>query len=396
MEVFRHTNSTNGNSKVTAGETTTLGDPKLPKEVEYHARLENLRTRISESDLNGVILVPGPNLRYYTGVHSLLLERPYLFFIPKTSEPHLVAPKLESGPFLRMSGNMKVHSWTDNEGPAESFRQVSEALSFIGKWGVEGRTPFLFINNLLRHAKPDLQDAEPLLQGIREVKQQSEIKFLKRAARILSKSFLKIPHLLKPGISELQLAKAVREAIYSQGAESVDDVLVQSGPFAADSHHLPSDRKIKRNESVVIDISCTCSGYYADITRTFISGKDEGFRQLYEKVREANEAAIDESRSGRTVGAVDYSARNLLEQNGLGKYFTHRTGHGLGLEVHEAPYIIAEGKETLQPSMVFTIEPGAYIPGKMGVRIEDDVLTTSNRCDVLTRLLPRDYGWWKQ
>jgi Xaa-Pro dipeptidase len=295
-----------------------------------------------------------------------------------------------------MSGDIRVHPWTDNEGPSGSFRQAAEALSLNGKWGVEGRTPFLYINNLLRHAKPELENAEPLLQSIREVKQQSEIMLLKTAARILSKSFLKIPQLLRPGSTELELAQALRETIYSYGAESVDDVLVQSGPFAADPHHLPLDRKVKRNESVVIDISCTYSGYYADITRTFIPGKDEEFSQLYEKVREANEAAIDESRSGRTVGAVDHSARNLLEQSGLGKYFTHRTGHGLGLEVHEAPYIIAEGKETLQPSMVFTIEPGAYIPGKMGVRIEDDVLTTSNHCDVLTRLLPRDYGWWKQ
>jgi Xaa-Pro dipeptidase len=207
---------------------------------------------------------------------------------------------------------------------------------------------------------------------------------------------VKIPHLMKPGMTELQLAQALRETIYSNGADSVDDVLVQSGPFAADSHHVPSNRKLKRNESVVIDVSCTYSGYFADITRTFILGKDEKFGHVYEKVREANEAAIDESRSGRTVGAVDHSARSVLEQNGLGGYFTHRTGHGLGLEIHEAPYIVADGDELLRPKMVYTIEPGAYITDKMGVRIEDDVLTTDSSCEVLTRSLPREYGWWKR
>jgi Xaa-Pro dipeptidase len=184
--------------------------------------------------------------------------------------------------------------------------------------------------------------------------------------------------------------------IYSSGAESVDDVLIQSGPFAADSHHLPADRKIKRNEGVVIDATCTYSGYFADITRTFISGNNDKLKNLYERVREANEAAIDASRSGSSVGSVDYSARSILDRNGLGQYFTHRTGHGLGLEVHEAPYIIAEGDELLQPSMVFTIEPGTYVPGKMGVRLEDNVLTTKQHCEVLTRSLPRDYGWWKR
>lgn len=368
----------------------------LNEEDEYHARLANLKKRIGEKDLNGVILVPGPNLRYYTGVHSLLLERPYLFFVPKSGNPHLVAPKLESGPFLRMVNHIEIHSWTDNEGPSAALQQVSEKLSLNAKWGVEGRTPFLFIDNLLRHAKPELENAEPLLQGIRELKQQSEINSLKKSARVLAKSFLNIPQLLKPGITEIQLAKALREMIYSNGAESVDDVLIQSGPFAADSHHLPANRKIRRNEGVVIDATCTYSGYFADITRTFISGKNEELKNLYERVREANEAAIDASRSGRTVGSVDYSARSLLERNGLGGYFTHRTGHGLGLEVHEAPYIIAEGDEILQPSMVFTIEPGTYIPGRMGVRLEDNVLTTSQHCEVLTRSLPRDYGWWKR
>jgi Xaa-Pro dipeptidase len=369
---------------------------RLPKENEYRSRIANLQTHLVEKGLNGMILVPGPNLAYYTGVHSFLLERPFLFFIPKASKPRLVAPKLESGPYLRISEDISVHSWTDNEGPSDSLRQVSEELPLEGKWGVEGRLPFLYIDSLMRHAKPDLENGEPLLQSIRELKHDSEIKLLKKAARILSKSFMNVPHLMKPGLTELQLAQAFRETIYSNGADSVDDVLVQSGPFAADSHHLPSNRKLKRNEGVVIDVSCTHSGYFADITRTFILGKDEKFGRVYEKVREANEAAIDESRSGRTVGAVDHSARSVLERNGLGSYFTHRTGHGLGLEIHEAPYIVADGDEPLQPTMVYTIEPGAYIPGKMGVRIEDDVLATSGRCEVLTRSLPRDYGWWKR
>lgn len=361
----------------------------------YLHRLEKLRRVVRENRLNGIILVPGPNLRYYTGVNSLLLERPFLFFVSGNGDAHLLAPTLESGPYLEAPFTITVHHWDDAEGPSRAFEKLVRELPVNGKWGLEGIVPFRFIHHLLNHAHPELEDAESLLQGIRELKEPQEVELLKRAASILSKSFLKIPDIIKPGISELELARRISEQIYSNGAESVGDVLVQSGRMAADPHHLPSSKKLRRNESIVVDATCTISGYFADITRTFIMGSDRRFESMYENVLEAQEAAIKASDIGVPVGSVDQAARGYLRGSGLDRYFIHRTGHGLGLEVHEAPYIVPGGNETLRACMIFTVEPGVYIPGKVGVRIEDEVLTTDEACKVLTKALPKKFGWWR-
>ncbi len=361
----------------------------------YLVRLEKLRRLISERGFEGTILVPGPNLRYFTSVNSLLLERPFLFFVPREGQAHLVAPTLESGPFLKAPVEIVVHTWDDGEGPMGAIGESVRQLRLQGKWGIEGRAPYGYIHALLKCVNPQLEDAEPLLQKMRAVKDAQEIGLLRRATSILAKSFLKVPEMLRPGIRELELARKISEEIRLRGADSAEDVLVQSGAMAADGHHLPSSKKIKRKESVVVDASCTYSGYFADITRTFTIGKDSTFKSLYQNVHDAQVAAIDSSKNGVTVGSIDAAARNFLQQKGLGKYFVHRTGHGLGLDVHEAPYIIPGGNEVIEPSMVFTVEPGVYMQGKTGLRIEDDILVTEKGRKILTGSLPKEFEWWR-
>ncbi len=146
---------------------------------------------------------------------------------------------------------------------------------------------------------------------------------------------------------------------------------------------------------MVIDTVSTYGGYTADITRTFIMGKNAEFDKVYASVLEAQEKAIDSARIGVPVGDVDSAARDSLREAGLDRYFIHRTGHGLGLEVHEAPYIVSGGRSKLRPGMVFTVEPGAYIPGRLGVRIEDNVAITLGGREVLTASLPKENGWWR-
>jgi Xaa-Pro dipeptidase len=361
----------------------------------YALHLGKLGKLVSENGFEGIILVPGPNLRYFTSVNSLLLERPFLFFVPKEGQPHLVAPTLESGPYLRAPVPIVVHNWDDGVGPGKAIEETVRQLGIRGKWGLEGKVPYQYLSQLLKYAQPLLENAEPALQKIREVKDAQEIKLLQRAASILSKSFLKIPEMLKSGISELDLARQISQEIAINGAESAQDVLVQSGAMAADGHHLPSNKKIRRKESIVVDASCTFSGYFADITRTFVIGSDRTFESLYQNVLYAQTAAIRASQQGVTVGSIDHAARGYLQQNGLDKYFVHRTGHGLGLEVHEAPYIIPEGTEVLQASMVFTVEPGVYMRDKTGLRIEDDILVTEGGRKVLSKSVPNEFEWWR-
>jgi Xaa-Pro dipeptidase len=361
----------------------------------YSNRLDKLRETVGRAGLDGVVLVPGPNLRYYTGVNSFLLERPFLMAVPVHGDPHLVAPTLESGPYLRSPLRIAIHSWNDGEGPSNATGEMVGQLRLNGRWGLEGKVPYSFVHLLLKFAQPQFENADPILQGIRSVKDIDEVKLLKRSASILCKAFLKIPDIITAGMSELEVAQRFANAVYSNGAESAPDILVQSGPMAADPHHLPSTRKLRRKESIVVDASCTFEGYFSDITRTFMIGTKPGFVELYESVLQAQLSAISASCAGVTVGSIDNAARRSLQEKALDSYFVHRTGHGLGLEVHEAPYIVPNGAEIIQGSMAFTIEPGVYMQGKIGVRIEDDVMATSHGNKVLTRSLPKEFGWWK-
>lgn len=365
------------------------------RQITFPNRLEKLRQNAAANHLDGIILVPGPNLRYFTSVSSFLLERPFLYFVPKEGQTHLVAPTLESGPYLKAPVEIVVHSWNDDQGPRNALETAVQQLGLHGRWGVEGRAPFQYTSQLSMVAQPQLENAEPILERIRAEKDEQEVRLLQRASSILAKSFLKIPAMMNPGMSEVELARKISEEIQLAGAESAQDVLVQSGPMAADGHHQAGARRIRRKESVIVDATCTFSGYYADITRTFIMGREPVFENLYESVLAAQKAAIVSSTKGATVGSIDNAARNYLQRNGLGEYFVHRTGHGLGLEVHEAPYIIAGGSEAVQESMVFTIEPGVYIRDKTGVRIEDDILINKHGTKILTKAVPKEFGWWR-
>ena len=359
----------------------------------FGRRVRRLKERVSKAGLDGVVVVPGPNMRYFTGVNSLLLERPFMLLVPADGGAHMVAPALESGPYAGGQLGIEVHPWTDSEGWDGAIARCVEGVGMKGEWGVEGRTPFLFLHRLMKRASPRFVDAEPILQGLREVKDEAEVRLLRRSAAILSKSFGEFPDILEEGLSELEVAKRVTDVIYANGATKVDDVLVQSGPRAADPHGLPSARKMRRGESIVIDIGSVFEGYYADITRTYCLGRSLEVEKVYEKVLEAETSGIDSAADGVRVGSVDGAARGVLNRAGLGKYFIHRTGHGLGLEVHEAPYIVEGGREKLGRSMCFTVEPGVYIRGKLGVRIEDDVLMEGKRGRAITNT-PKEYGWW--
>ena len=322
-----------------------------------------------------------------------MLERPFMLLVPLAGEPQLITPALESGPYRSALISLGVHAWTDSDGPDEAIRNAKKSSGMEGEWGVEGRAPFQYTDKLAKGSRTKLVNAEPILQRLRESKDSSEVGLLKKSAQALSRAFSGFPGLIREGATELELARAMTDAIYAQGVEKVDDMLVQAGQMAADPHHLPSARKVNRGESIVVDVGSTYGGYYADITRTFCIGRSPVVERVYSKVLEAQEAAVAASKAETEVGKVDTAARRVLESAGMGKYFFHRTGHGLGLEIHEAPYIVDGGKERLGPGMCFTVEPGAYIRGKLGVRIEDDILIEGKRGVQITDV-PKEFGWW--
>ena len=357
-------------------------------------RAGRLAKALQSAGLEGAIIAPGPNLVYYTGVRAHLFERPFLLLIQSDGEAHLLAPKLEAGPF-RGSIPLKVRAWDDTEGPSGAVRDLIAGINAKGTWGCEGRVPFGFLDHLLSKGLK-VKPADGVLQSIREVKEPEELELLKRSAAMLSGSILKVPDALREGMTEKELSRFIFDDVMASGADEVDP-MVQSGARAADPHSVTSTRKIGRGESVVVDVVSSYAGYAADITRTFVIGSDGDAEKVYRSVLSAQEKAIDSARDGVATGKVDAAARDSLKKDGLAKYFIHRTGHGLGLEVHEAPYIVAGGGELLSSGMVFTVEPGAYMPGKLGVRIEDDVaISKGGDADVITGKVPKEYGWWRK
>jgi len=360
----------------------------------YSKRVKALKEELVEAGLRGAIIVPGPNMQYFTGVNSLLLERPFMLLVPADGELHLVSPAFEAGPYEAGSLPMEIHPWTDSQGSDGAIAKAVKGAGMKGRWGAEGRVPYLYLDRLMDQASPKLRSAEPILQGMREVKDEEEVKLLRRAAIILSRAFQEFPGLLKEGLTELEVAKAAVDLIYAKGATHVDDMLVQSGARAADPHGLPSAKKIERGDSIIMDVGATFEGYYADITRAFCMGRSPEMEKVYHQVLLANTSGIGEAAKGVRVGEVDAAARDVLRKAGMGRYFTHRTGHGLGLEIHEAPYIVEGGREKLESNMCFTVEPGVYVKGKLGVRIEDDVLIEGRRGVAITDT-PKEFGWWR-
>ena len=346
-------------------------------------RVGRLAKELTSAGLEGAIIVPGPNLAYYTGVSAHLYERPFLLLLRCDGEAHLLAPKLESGPF---SGSipLTLHSWDDTEGPSGAFRELRAAINTKRVWGCEGRVPFGFLDHLLRLGIK-VKRADGVLQSIREVKEPEELELLRRSAEILSGSILRVPDALREGMTEKELARFILEDATRREGPTRSNRMVQSGPRAADPHSVTSTRKIGRGESVVVDVVSYYDGYAADITRTFVMGRGGEVEKTYRSVLAAQEKAIDSAEAGVATGKVDAAARDSLKRDGLARVLHPQDGARARARGPRGAHTSSRaGSELLRPGMVFTVEPGAYLPGRLGVRIEDDVMLSTTRGSEVT------------
>ncbi|MFH1620206.1 MAG: aminopeptidase P family protein [bacterium] len=235
--------------------------------------------------------------------------------------------------------------------------------------------------------KKGLIEKPGLLACLRETKKGEEIGFLRKACRIAAKAIkITVPR-IKPGRTERSVALELEHLMQKMGAKGPSfDTIIGSGPNSALPHHVTSDRIIKRNEPVLIDFGCVYKGYHSDITRTFFIGKpDACFKKVYGIVEKAQKAGLKKVKSGTFARAVDKACRDYIAGEGYGQHFIHGTGHGIGLEIHESPRLAVKSKSVLKSGMTVTVEPGIYLQGKFGVRIEDSVLVTKTGCEILTR-----------
>ncbi len=354
-------------------------------------RLERLHTILMQSGLEAVVINPGPTLTYLTGLKFHLMERPVVLLIAQGKDPVIVLPELESPKISLFS--YKVGAFPYGENPVEwdaVFRKAVQSLGLDGKKiGVEPRQLRLLEFRHLRAGAPeaDFPDASDALASLRLCKDQDEVEAMRRAVKVAQEALDATIPFIKIGKTEKEIASELILQMLKHGSEYEFPFppIVSAGPNSANPHASPSDRKLQRGDLLVVDWGATVDGYISDLTRTFAVGEVEAeFKKISEIVLKANEAGRAAGQPGVPCANVDRAARAVIEQAGYGKYFTHRTGHGIGMEDHEEPYMRGDNMQILRTGMAYTVEPGIYLPERGGVRIEDNVVITGDGAEVLS------------
>jgi Xaa-Pro aminopeptidase len=373
----------------------TMGTERPDSGLYPADRVEQAAAAAAEAGLTALLLTPGPDLRYLTGYDAHQLERLTCLAVPAAGEggsgggnkhPFLVVPRLEL-PAAQASPagglGLDIIPWDETDDP---YALVAGRLGELpGPVGLSDRMWALMVLRF-RNALPGVRQelASAALRGLRIRKTPAEVAALRAAGEAIDRVHARVPDWLRPGRTERQVAADIADAIIQEGHARVDFTIVGSGPNAASPHHEVSDRALQHADAVVVDIGGTMpSGYCSDCTRTYVIGEPPpDFAAYYQVLREAQQAAFAAVRPGMTAEAVDAAAREPIADAGYGEYFVHRTGHGIGLETHEDPYIVSGNAEALRPGMAFSIEPGIY-PGPHGARIEDIVVCTEQGCERL-------------
>jgi Xaa-Pro dipeptidase len=346
--------------------------------------------------LDAVALNPGPTLKYLSGVNFHLMERPVVLLVAPGQDPALVLPALE---MLKVGlFPYKVQAFAYGENPSEweaAFRKAARSLGLDGKRiGVEPRQMRLLEFRYVKAGAPeaDFPDAGEVLSGLRLRKDKSEVEAMRRAVQIAQRALEATIPLIEVGMTEKELSAELVTQLLKHGSEPElpFSPIVSGGPNSANPHASPSDRKLRGGDLLVVDWGAAYDGYISDLTRTFAVGEVEPeFIKIHQTVQEANAAGRLAAKPGVPCAEVDQAARAVIEQAGYGEYFTHRTGHGIGMEGHEDPYMRGDNMQLLEPGMAFTVEPGIYLPGRNGVRIEDNVVISATGADVLSDM-PRE------
>jgi Xaa-Pro aminopeptidase len=352
-------------------------------------RLSHARKAVADAGLGALLVTPGPDLRWLTGYEALPLERLTCLVLPSDDEPFLVAPGLEV-PAVQASGvpglGIEVLGWGETEDP---YALIAGRVGRVGSVGLANR---MWAEQVLRFraALPDAEQslASAVLADLRMRKSPDEVDALRRAGQAIDRVHSRMAEFLRPGISERAAGREIAAAILAEGHEKVDFVIVGSGPNGASPHHEVGDRVMQVGDVVVVDIGgTTAEGYCSDCTRMYSLGEPPTeFREYFPVLHEAQLAACEHARPGVTAESVDKAARDVIVAAGWGEEFVHRTGHGIGVETHEEPYIVEGNQTVLEAGMAFSIEPGIYLAGRHGARIEDIVVATDGPSGGIERL----------
>jgi Xaa-Pro dipeptidase len=355
------------------------------------SRLERLYAALKTHSLDAVALGPGASLTYLSGLHFHLMERPTVMFFAAGHDPAIVLAELETPKLSALPFAARAFSYGEN--PAlwgDAFRRAAQSLGLDGKKiGVEPQGLRLLEFRYIKAGAPeaDYPDASTALASLRIHKDAEEIAKIRVAVRIAQDALEATLPLISVGMTEKELANELVSQLLRQGSEPEMPFspIVSGGPNSANPHASPTDRKLQPGDLLVVDWGATHAGYVSDLTRTLAVGEvDSEYERIHQIVQESNAAGRAAGKPGLPCAEVDKAARAVIEQAGYGQYFTHRTGHGLGMEGHEEPYMRGDNLQLLQPGMVYTVEPGIYLPERNGVRIEDNLVVTATGAESLS------------
>jgi Xaa-Pro aminopeptidase len=360
----------------------------LPAAVEpfapaiYRDRLSRAAAEAERRGLAAVLITPSPDYSYLLGYRPPALERFTCLVLTATGVPVLVLPRLEE-PLARhqldeLTDDVALLAWDETDDPFRLVRGLLEGST--GHIGVQDQMWARFVLRLRAALDPlDLVEAGPTVEALRRVKTADEIDRLRAAAAAADEAMGAITAERLSGRTEAEVSARIHELLLEAGHDTADFAIVGSGPNSASPHHEPGSRVIGPGEAIVLDIGGTRAGYWSDTTRTaFVGEPPADFVALYEVLRQAQDAACRAVVPGATAETIDNAARTIIEEAGFGDRFIHRTGHGIGIELHEEPYLVSGNREPLEPGNAFSVEPGIYIDGEWGARIEDILVCTAD------------------
>ncbi|TCO71219.1 M24 family metallopeptidase [Rhodovulum euryhalinum] len=352
------------------------------------SRLSDYAGLAARLGVDAVAIVPGPNFARMTGHNFHSNERPLVLVIPAEGAPAAVVPNLELGSFAHLDFPGAVFDWRDQDGYQRAFDALARHMA-LQSLAVEGQVMRVFVHHALAAAWPGLRilDAERDISGLRLCKSPDEIAALEQAIAISERALARVLDGVRPGQTEKQVEQALVIALFAEGAEdqSFAPIVAAADNSALPHAHARPDYAIRPGDALLLDFGARWGGFCADITRTvFVGHATDEAAEVYDTVLRANLAGHAVTRPGVTAHQVDDAVISVLEASPFADRIRTKTGHGLGREVHEAPYIMRGNHQVLEPGMVFTNEPGLYRIGGFGVRIEDDILVTETGCRSLT------------
>jgi Xaa-Pro aminopeptidase len=356
--------------------------------TQYQRRIETARQQMAAQGIDGMLLTPGPDLYYLTGFEVYGGERLVALLLPRGGEPLFLVPEMNvAQAAANEAGITSVQGWTDADGYVEPLGTASRQLGWTeGSLAIDDETRAAFLldwQTVCPRAR--FTKAGAVMRHLRERKGTEELSALRRAGQVADGVIAAAHAACRPDATEAQVARIVTAAMHDlEPVCHVYGCIVASGPHSALPHHETGSRPLQAGDVVILDYGCKLEGYHSDITLTVSLGPvgDEA-RHVYRIVWEAQQRALELIRSGVSAEAVDRAARSVIAEAGFGEYFIHRTGHGIGLRVHETPNLVAGNSEPLEEGMTFSVEPGIYLPGRFGVRLEVIAAVTSDGVELM-------------